>query len=848
LRLYIAEKPSVGRELAKCLRGPIARHDGYLVTKDGVVTWLFGHILRQAEPEEYDPKYKRWLAKDLPIIPKQWKLFVAKDCEKQFAIVKSLIDKADEIVHGGDPDREGQLLVDEVLDYLGNKKPVRRILLNALDEKSIKKANASLRDNKDFFNLKQSALARARADWLIGMNLSRAYTLAARRAGHEGLVLPVGRVKTPTLSLVVRREREIEHFKPVTYYLIKGTFAHENGTFEAQWKPKDTMAGLDSENRLIDKKIAEEKLAFFREKPHEAVISAYQKTKKQEPQPLPFSLSTLQVLAGRRFGYAPQLVLDTAQKLYEKKLTTYPRSDCEYLPTNQFGEASTILTHLAKAGDELVASWVPAANPKQKSRAWNDKKISAHHAIIPTTVQADVTKMTAEERNLYHLIARGYLAQFYPVHTYDQTKIEVNYKDELFTASGRTERDLGWKVMYQSAKKKNASAGGDEAEHDSDDKEGKAEDESTKTLPVMKKKDTVNWQRGRMLEKMTKPPVRFTASTLLAGMKEIHKYVKNPEAKKQLKDVYGIGTEATRATIIDDLIRRKFLKAQGRKKYLVPTPAAYLLIDALPDELTYPDSTAVWEDKLHSMSEGDGSLADFLQGQIDFTRRLCAKAENVHMEVKGENVCPRCHQGVLIQRKGRNGVFWGCSNYPKCRMTCNDKNGKPDLEDAKARLARRPRDMGPATISATALMRHQGSSPWRGRSQAAQPDTAPAAYASSDYRESGAQESAADIAELNALFSPEDYAARLEADQQSYEAQRTSSWQNWGNKPKYSASPLEHMEKSGAAQENDKYLCPRCREGHLRSLHGRNGVFWGCSNYPRCTATFDDDHGKPLLK
>ena len=807
-----------------CVLDPIsfsANELSYLVTKDGVVTWLFGHILRQAEPEEYDPKYKRWRADDLPIIPEHWKLFVDKDCEKQFAIVKSLIEKADEIVHGGDPDREGQLLVDEVLDYLGNKKPVRRILLNALDEKSIKKANASLRDNRDFFNLKQSALARARADWLIGMNLSRAYTLAARRAGHERLVLPIGRVKTPTLSLVVRREREIEHFKPVTYYLIRGTFQHVNGSFEAQWKPKDTMAGLDSENRLIDKKIADEKLAFFEGLPHDAVISAYQKAKKQEPQPLPFSLSTLQVLAGKRFGYAPQLVLDTAQKLYEKKLTTYPRSDCEYLPTNQLGEAATILSHLAKAGDAQVAAWVKAANPKQKSRAWNDKKISAHHAIIPTTVQADVTKMTQEERNLYYLIARAYLAQFYPVHTYDQTKVEVCYKEETFTASGRTERDLGWKVMYQSQKKKQES----DEEDDKEDKE-----ESAKTLPAMKKKDAVAWQRGRMLEKMTKPPTRFTASTLLAGMKEIHKYVKNPEAKKQLKDVYGIGTEATRATIIDDLIRRKFMKAEGKKKYLVPTPAAYLLVDALPDELTYPDSTAIWEDKLHSMSEGEGSLADFLQGQIAFTRKLCAKATDVHMEVKGENVCPRCHQGVLTKRKGKNGVFWGCSNYPKCRMTCNDKDGKPDLEDAKARLARRPRTTAPAAVSASALA-------WQAHPSSAQ---AAGGYSSA--------ESADDIAALNALFSPADYAARMEADAKSYAAQQkkaSSSWKSWADKPKYSASPMEHMAKDEASSE---YLCPRCREGHLRSIHGRNGVFWGCSNYPRCTATFDDDHGKPLLK
>ncbi|MBQ1510134.1 MAG: DNA topoisomerase, partial [Selenomonadaceae bacterium] len=317
MRLYIAEKPSMGRELASCLAGPIQRKDGYLVTGDGIVTWLFGHILRQAEPDEYDAKYKLWRAEDLPIIPGEWKLLVAKDCEKQFAVLKGLIARADEIVHAGDPDREGQLLVDEVLDYLGNKKPVKRILLNALDEQSIKKANANLRENEEFYNLKQSALARARADWLIGMNLSRAYTLAARRAGHERIVLPIGRVKTPTLALVVRREREIENFKPVDYYTIKAEFSHENGNFMAQWKPREDQPGLDSENRLLDRKIAEEKLEYFWQEPRDGVLSLYQKTRKKEPPPLPFSLSSLQVLAGKRFGYDPQLVLDTAQKLYE---------------------------------------------------------------------------------------------------------------------------------------------------------------------------------------------------------------------------------------------------------------------------------------------------------------------------------------------------------------------------------------------------------------------------------------------------------------------------------------------------------------------------------------------------
>ncbi|MBP2664762.1 MAG: topB 2, partial [Firmicutes bacterium] len=209
MKLYIAEKPSMAAEIAKYLPGPVSRKDGYITTGDGVITWGYGHILRQAEPDEYDPKYGKWRVEDLPIIPQSWKLLVADSCKKQFEIVKSLIDQATEIVHAGDPDREGQLLIDEVLDYVNNQKPVRRILLNALDEHSIKKAIVSLRDNQDFYDLKQSALARSRADWLIGMNLSRAYTLAAQQAGHR-TTLPVGRVKTPTLALVVRREREIE--------------------------------------------------------------------------------------------------------------------------------------------------------------------------------------------------------------------------------------------------------------------------------------------------------------------------------------------------------------------------------------------------------------------------------------------------------------------------------------------------------------------------------------------------------------------------------------------------------------------------------------------------------------
>ncbi len=595
----------MGREIAGCLKPPHNVHGkSYIATGDGVVTWLYGHVLEQLEPDGYDPKYKKWNASDLPILPTDWKLRVVESAENQFNVVKTLIDKADEIVHAGDPDREGQLLVDEVLDFVGNKKPVKRILLNALDTKSIKRANANLRDNVEFFDLKQSALARSRADWLIGMNLSRAYTLAAQRAGYRDLVLPIGRVKTPTLALVVRREREIKDFKPVDYFLLRAEFLHANGTFIAQWKPSEKIVlppKFDSEGRLIDKKFAESMIEKFNTAPHDGAIKLFETKEKREAAPLPFSLSALQVTAGKMFGYEPQKVLDIAQKLYEKKLTTYPRSDCSFLPTNQFKDATTILGNFRSTN--VLQKLSEKADASIKSRAWNDKKISAHHAIIPTTLTLNPNLIGADELNIYLLIARGYAAQFHTPYIYDETIVEVEYKEELFGAKGRVIKSLGWKELYPTKKKA-------------------VDDEDAEVLlPKMAKGDRVEYSNGGLLKKTTKPPPRFTAASLVQGMKDIHKYVKNPESKQQLKDVYGIGTEATRAAIIDELITRQFLTQTGKKKELIPTAKAYLLIDMLPDEITYPDATAIWEDKLHSMSEGAGSLDDFLKGQAEFTRR-----------------------------------------------------------------------------------------------------------------------------------------------------------------------------------------------------------------------------------
>ncbi|EKY01367.1 DNA topoisomerase III [Selenomonas sp. oral taxon 138] len=667
MRLYIAEKPSVGRALAACLPAPHKKGAGWIETGGGVVTWLFGHVLRQAEPEEYDPKLKRWRAEDLPILPTEWRLVVNESAAQQFAVVKGLIERADEIVHGGDPDREGQLLVDEVLDYLGNEKPVRRILINALNDKSIHDALGDLRDNRDFLPLKRSALARARADWLIGMNLSRAYTLAVRRAGHDRLVLPIGRVKTPTLALVVRREREIENFKPATYYLLDAVFRHEKTgeSFRARWKPSEERTTLDPEGRLVDESAARAALEAFGGDPQDAKITRYERKKKEEPPPLPFSLSALQVLAGKRYGYEPQQVLDTAQKLYEEKLTSYPRSDAEYLPVNQHKDAPKILGNLAALADTPFGAWAREADAKQKSRAWNDAKISAHHAIIPTTVPVNLARLSAVERNIYELIARAYIAQFHPNYVYDQTKVEVTYHGDLFSASGRTERAAGWRAMYRTGK--------------SESEDTEKEDEESTVLPPMKKGDAADYVSAELGTRQTKPPTRFTPATLLQGMKEIHKYVMDEAAKKMLRDVSGIGTEATRASIIEDLIRRKFLHAAGKKKVLTPTESAYLLIDALPDTMTYPDATAVWEDRLHSMAEGEGTPEEFLAGQAAFARDLCNAALSAKIAGGGGIPCPACGRGVMQKRKGKHGDFWGCSAFPRCRMTANDANGKPDF-------------------------------------------------------------------------------------------------------------------------------------------------------------------------
>lgn len=653
VRLFIAEKPSLGAEIAKVL-GSAQRENGYFKIGNDVVTWAFGHILKQLDPHEYDPKYKHWNAADLPIFP-DWKLKIDPSAKQQFMLIKKLVGEADVIVNAGDPDREGQLLIDEILDYVKNTKPVKRILLNALDEKSIRAALQSLRENSDFVGMKNSALARSRADWLVGMNLSRAYTLAARRSGCPE-VLQIGRVKTPTMALVVRREEEIKNFQPVTHYQLKVDWAYQDGIIPSTWQPGDAIA-LDSENRLLDQTVAEE--VFRKIKTisgyKSAAVSQVKQDEKKEAQRLPYSLSALQIDAGKRYGYDPQLVLDTMQQLYEKKLTTYPRSDCDFLPENQLQDAPQILQNLQAVQIEAFPALLSKADLSIKSRCWNDKKISAHHAIIPTAVSCKFAELTDEQKRLYYMVSQAYLAQFYPVHVYESTKLWIECADEIFTATGKVVKQLGWKEIYPH---KNQEV-----------------NEEDPALPAITEGETVKYQDGKVVEKVTTPPKRFTTASLLQAMKEIHKYTKDPAMKAQLKSVSGIGTEATRAGIIEDLTKYNFFMVE--KKQLHPTDKATMMFKILPDVLTYPDTTAVWEDQLAQVEEQDMSLSSFCEKQKSIIINLMEAATSIHIEPSGNTIkCPNC-DGFLQRRKGPKGYFWGCMNYPDCKTTFPDNQGKP---------------------------------------------------------------------------------------------------------------------------------------------------------------------------
>lgn len=679
MRLFIAEKPSVAKAIAEAL-GVTSKGDGYIECGTDKITWCFGHMLEQAEPDEYTPDNvprnskgkKVWRVDELPIIPTDWLLKPKDDARRQLAIIGKLIKEGDEIVNAGDPDREGQLLVDEVLQHFDPHKPARRFWVFAQDKVSVRRGLDALKDNRNYQGWADAARGRARADWLIGMNLSRAYTLRAQRGGSRAL-LTVGRVQTPTLALVVSRDREIEAFKPIPYYTIHADVWHADDTFRAVWQPGEAQPGLDDAGRLIDSAVADSLVTRIEGQAGE--ITDYKQEAKKQGQPLAYSLSDITALASAKYGYSAEDVLNVCQALYEThKLTSYPRTDCPYLPESQHADAPNILGAVKHVNPDL-ANLIDDADPGIKSKTWNDDKITAHHGIAPTMQKGNRDRLTEQEQNIYQWIVRAYVAQFYPVHEYRQTTVYTTAAGEIFTAKGRVITRNGWRDVYQS----------------NTDKDTRKQDEDDQSLPAMKPGDAVTCVDAGRRDLKTKAPARFTEGTLIRAMEQIHKLISDPEHKKMLREGDGIGTSATRASIIAELKRREFLATKG--KQIISTTIGRSMIDALPDVVKSPLLTALYERMLKNIELGQGNLNTFIAKQEKFIREQVAKANLGTVSIAGAKTaalvstlhkCMSCGAGLSRRPTKKKGHYcWGCSNFPSCKQTYPDLKGRPDYSKGR---------------------------------------------------------------------------------------------------------------------------------------------------------------------
>jgi DNA topoisomerase-3 len=594
MRLFLCEKPSQGRDIARVL-GAQQRQNGYCSGANLVVTWCIGHLVEAAPPEAYGPEYKSWSLETLPIIPRRWQLEVKPSTVTQFKIVEKLIASAMEVVIATDADREGELIAREILDLCAYRGPVLRLWLSALNDISIRTALGALKPGRDTLPLYHAALGRSRADWIVGMNLTRLFTLLGRKAGYKG-VLSVGRVQTPTLRLVVERDREIENFAPVPYWTIDVELSLGGRSFSAQWiAPKDTT---DAEGRCLRSSAAEAAVNNLR-RASTAVVVTIKTDRVREAPPLPFDLGTLQDMCSRQLGLPVQETLELAQSLYEThKATTYPRTDSGYLPENMFAEAPLVLAALLATDPEL-RRLIERLDCTQRSRAWNDAKLTAHHGIIPTLEPIRLSALSGKELAVYRLIRSHYLAQFLPHHEFDRTEAQLTCGPERLRAAGKQITSHGWRIAI--------------------DAQSLTDEEASSPQQVLPPLESgtqcqVGSVTGRSLR--TQPPKHFTQGDLIKAMKGVARYVTDPRLRQKLTDTSGIGTVATQGAIIQGLINRGFLLQKGRT--LRASDAGITLISAVPTAIADPATTALWEQVLDMIALGQVTLDEFVSKQSDW--------------------------------------------------------------------------------------------------------------------------------------------------------------------------------------------------------------------------------------
>ncbi|WP_308783698.1 DNA topoisomerase III [uncultured Blautia sp.] len=634
--LVIAEKPSVARDIARVLHCS-QKGNGCLEGKEYVVTWALGHLVTLADPEEYDKKYMKWEMSTLPMMPEHMKLVVIRQTAKQYNAVKTQLFRKDvgDIIIATDAGREGELVARWILDKSGCRKPIRRLWISSVTDKAIRDGFHNLRDGREYNDLYRAAAARAEADWLVGMNGTRALTC------KYNAQLSCGRVQTPTLAIIAMREEEIRHFQPKEYYGLTVNAG------EILWTWKDQKSGSF---RTFHKEKAEE----IREKIKDGALTITSVTKKPKKTQAPglYDLTTLQREANQKYGFSAKETLNIMQRLYENhKVLTYPRTDSRYIGKDV---VPTIKERLKACGTGPYRKLAGALlnKPIQVNGSFvDDKKVSDHHAIIPTEQFVQLDHMTNEERKIYDMVVRRFLSVLYPAFEYEQTAMEAEASGYVFAASGKTVKNAGWKEVYE----------GDYREEE-DENEQEMKDQS---LPVYKEGEKLKILDIRMKEGKTKPPARFTEASLLAAMENPVKYLStgDRQAAKTLGETGGLGTVATRADIIEKLFNSFMMEKKGNEIHL--TSKAKQLLELVPEDLKKPELTADWEKKLSDIAKGKLRQDTFLKEIRDYTCEIVDEIKTASGTFRHDNItnkiCPECGKRLLAVN-GKNSKMLVCQD------------------------------------------------------------------------------------------------------------------------------------------------------------------------------------------
>lgn len=621
--LVLAEKPSVAKDLARVL-GANQKHKSHMEGPNHVVTWALGHLVELAEPEDYNPAYKTWNLEDLPILPDKMKLKVIRETSHQFRAIEQLCKRPDlsELVIATDAGREGELVARWIMELVRWRKPFKRLWISSQTDQAIREGFAKLKPGQDYNRLYQSAVCRAEADWLIGLNITRALT------SKYNAQLAAGRVQTPTLGLINAREQEIRSFRPVDYWLVQADL----GPFQALWRHPST-----GEQRIFDRAQAEELLQRIRTKP--ATVHQIKRTEKTIPQPLAYDLTELQRDANKRYGFSAKQTSGLLQRLYEQhKLVTYPRTDSRYLTSDMAPTLKGRLQSVAVGPYAALARQILKEPLRPGKRLIDDSKVTDHHAIIPTEQFNNLSALSNEERKLYDLIVRRFLALFLPPCRFDQVQVTLDISGERFHASGSVMKEPGWKEAYGSS---------DFTDPDQEDDDRQQEDPAAQQrLPELQPNQSLPVKQLKELSRQTRPPARYTEASLLTAME------KN-----------NLGTPATRADIIEKLVKTDTIERQGA--HMLPTGKGKQLIDLASPELRSPELTAKWEQELENIAKGKGSMDAFLASIRKQAAQLVQEVKISSTEYKPHNLthskCPDCGQ-VLQEVKGKRGRMLVCIN------------------------------------------------------------------------------------------------------------------------------------------------------------------------------------------